>query len=123
MLLHRCERQRPAPSGRVHHHAGESSSATDEGGLSISRPVGHTNGMKTAVSLPDELFHAAERHARRSSRSRSRLYADAIAEYLARHAPDEVTEAMDRVVERLGETATDEFVGSAARQTLERSEW
>ena len=37
--------------------------------------------------------------------------------------PDEVTEAMDRVVERLGETATDEFVGSAARQTLERSEW
>ena len=90
--------------------------------LSPTRPV-ILNGMKTAVSLPNELFHAAERHARRSSRSRSRLYADAIAEYLARHAPDEVIEAMDRVVDRLGETATDEFVGSAARQTLERSEW
>ena len=79
--------------------------------------------MKTAVSLPDELFHAAERHARRSSRSRSRLYADAISEYLARHAPDEVTEAMDRVVDRLGATAPDDFVAAAARKTLERSEW
>ena len=38
--------------------------------------------MKTAVALPDELFHAAERYARRLSRSRSRLYADAISEYL-----------------------------------------
>ena len=79
--------------------------------------------MKTAVSLPDELFHAAERHARRSSRSRSRLYADAIAEYLTRHAPDEVTEAMDRVVDRVGATATDEFVARATQNMLERSEW
>ena len=66
------------------------------------------------MSLPDELFHAAERHARRSSRSRSRLDADAIAEYLTRHAPDEVTEAMDRVVDRIGATATDEFVAREA---------
>ena len=85
--------------------------------------AGYTNGMKTAVSLPDELFHAAERHARRSSKSRSRLYSDAIAEYLARHAPDEVTAAMDRVVDRLGEAANDEFVARAAQHTLERSVW
>ena len=87
------------------------------------RGRGYTYGMKTAVSLPDELFHAAERYARRLSRSRSRLYADAIAEYLARHAPDEVTEAMNRVVDRLGATAAEEFVAAAARETLERSEW
>ena len=79
--------------------------------------------MKTAVSLPDELFQAAERHARRSRKSRSRLYADAIAEYLDRHAPDEVTVAMDQVVDRLGDTAPDGFASRAARRTLERSEW
>ena len=79
--------------------------------------------MKTAVSLPDELFHAAERHARRSNKSRSRLYTEAIAEYLDRHAPDEVTTAMDRVVDRLGETASDDFVSRAAQHTLERVEW
>ncbi|MDE0230391.1 MAG: hypothetical protein OXJ62_16195 [Spirochaetaceae bacterium] len=79
--------------------------------------------MKTAVSLPDELFQAAERHARRSRKSRSRLYAEAIAEYLDRHAPDEVTAAMDRVVDRIGKTAPDGFVSRAAQRALERSEW
>ena len=78
--------------------------------------------MKTAVSLPDEVFRAAERQARRVKKSRSQLYAEALSEYLARHAPDEVTEAMNRVVEQLCEPA-DPFVSAAARRVLERSEW
>jgi predicted transcriptional regulator len=53
--------------------------------------------MKTAISVPDELFAEAEQLARRLKRSRSRLYADAIREYLARHDPDAVTAALDRV--------------------------
>lgn len=84
---------------------------------------GYTIGMKTAVSLPDDLFRAAERHAKRVSKSRSQLYAEALAEYLARHAPDEVTEAMNRVVERLGEHSPEPFVADAARRVLERTEW
>jgi metal-responsive CopG/Arc/MetJ family transcriptional regulator len=63
--------------------------------------------MRIAISLPDDLFHAAERQARRAQRSRSQLYADALTEYLDRHAPEEVTDAMNRVVERLGETGPD----------------
>ena len=51
--------------------------------------------MKTAISLPDDLFQAAERHRRRQGKSRSQLYAEALSEYLSRHGPDEVTEAMD----------------------------
>ena len=78
--------------------------------------------MKTAVSLPDEVFRAAERHARRARKSRSQLYAEALSEYLARHAPDEVTEAMNRVLGQLNEP-TDPFVTAAARRILERSEW
>jgi len=78
--------------------------------------------MKTAVSLPDPIFRAAEQHARRASKSRSQLYAEAIAEYLARHAPDEVTEAMNRVADQL-EAAPDSFARAAARRVLERSEW
>jgi len=79
--------------------------------------------MKIAISVPDELFHAAERHAKRSNKSRSRLYSDAVAEYLARHVPDDVTEAMDRAIERLGEPAADEFTARAAREVLRRTEW
>lgn len=78
--------------------------------------------MKTAISLPDEVFEATERYARRVGKSRSRVYAEALAEYLARHGPDEVTAAMDAVVEALGE-ASDGFAGAAARRTLERAEW
>jgi predicted transcriptional regulator len=76
--------------------------------------------MKTAISIPDKVFEAAERLARRTKRSRTRLYGDALREYLARHAPDEVTEAMNRACAELGE-AKDPFV-SAARRILERSE-
>ena len=84
--------------------------------------IGYTSGMKTAVSLPDSLFRAAERQAKRTKKSRSQLYADALSEYLVRHAPDEVTDAMNQVVDRLNQ-ASDPFVAAVARRTLERSEW
>jgi metal-responsive CopG/Arc/MetJ family transcriptional regulator len=77
--------------------------------------------MKTAISLPDDVFHAAERHARRTRKSRSQLYAEALSEYLTRHAPDEVTAAMNRVVDAV--EPTDAFVSEAARRTLKRTEW
>ena len=78
--------------------------------------------MKTAISLPDAVFRAAERHARRVRKSRSQLYAEALSEYLARHAPDEVAEGMNEVMDQLKER-TDPFVTAAARRILERSEW
>ncbi len=84
--------------------------------------LGYTQGMKTAVSIPDEVFQGAERLARRTKKSRSQLFSDAVREYIARHAPDEVTESMDRVCADL-ERSTDRFVSSAARRVLERTEW
>jgi metal-responsive CopG/Arc/MetJ family transcriptional regulator len=78
--------------------------------------------MKTAVSIPDDVFQRAERLARRSKKSRSQLFSDAVREYIARHATDDVTAAMDRVCAELGERG-DGFVSSAAQRTLERSEW
>ena len=78
--------------------------------------------MKTAISLPDELFQAAEQYARRVQKSRSQLYAEAISEYLARHAPDEVTEAMNQVMDEL-EKPVEPFVNAAAQRILEQTEW
>lgn len=78
--------------------------------------------MKTAISIPDHVFEGAERFARRTKKSRSQLFSDAVKEYLARHAPDEVTEAMDRVCSEL-ETTTDEFVSAAGRRILKGSKW
>jgi predicted transcriptional regulator len=85
-------------------------------------PYGHTFGMKTAVSIPDEVFEGAERLARRTKKSRSRLFSDALQEYLARHTPEEVTEAMNKAAAQIGETS-DPFVASVTRRVLERCEW
>jgi metal-responsive CopG/Arc/MetJ family transcriptional regulator len=56
--------------------------------------------MKTAVSLPDPLFEAAEELAKRLGISRSELYSNAIAEYLKAHQREAVTEALNRVYEQ-----------------------
>jgi hypothetical protein len=80
--------------------------------------------MKTAVSIPDEVFEGAERLARRTKRSRSRLFSDALREYLARHSPEEITETMNKVCDDLGDDAApDLFVSAAARRILENTEW
>jgi metal-responsive CopG/Arc/MetJ family transcriptional regulator len=79
--------------------------------------------MKTAVSVPDDLFAQVDRLARRSRRSRSEVYRAALREYVARHAPDEVTARLDAVVMEVGEPGPDVFSASAARRTLEASEW
>jgi metal-responsive CopG/Arc/MetJ family transcriptional regulator len=78
--------------------------------------------MKTAVSIPNDVFDGAERLARYTKKSRSQLFSDAIKEYLARHAPEEVTEAMDQVCAELGHSS-DKFVATATRRILKRSEW
>lgn len=84
--------------------------------------IGYTLGMKTAVSIPDKVFQEAERYARRRRKSRSALYSEALAQYLARHAPDAVTEAMNKVCEEVGQ-AVDPFVARASRRILERTPW
>ena len=78
--------------------------------------------MKTAVSIPDEVFEKVERLARREGRSRSEVFSAALAEYVARHAPDEVTDAMNRVCGEVG-GQPDGFVTAAGRRVLERTEW
>ncbi|PYN93066.1 MAG: hypothetical protein DMD91_31015 [Candidatus Rokuibacteriota bacterium] len=78
--------------------------------------------MKIAVSVPDDVFQEAEELARRTKRSRSEVYSRALAEYVARHAPDRVTEAMNRALAEIGDPV-DHFVRTASRRVLKRSEW
>jgi len=84
--------------------------------------MGYIGGMRTAISIPDEVFDQAERLADRMQTSRSQLYARALAEFVARHDADHVTEGMNRVVDEIGETS-DAFIRQAADKTLRRSEW
>lgn len=78
--------------------------------------------MKAAISIPDDLFDDAERLARAQKKSRSRLYGDAVREYVARHSADQITEALDQTLEAVTSSDSD-FATTAARRVLERSDW
>ncbi len=78
--------------------------------------------MKTAISIPNDLFLEAEQLARRLNTSRSQLYARALAEFVARHDDDPVTAAMNAVIDAM-DTEPDAFTHEAAVQGLRRVEW
>ena len=56
--------------------------------------------MKTAISIPDDLFRTAEAAARRLRVSRSKLYATALADFLERQQANSITERLDEIYER-----------------------
>jgi predicted transcriptional regulator len=76
--------------------------------------------MKTAIAVPDKVFGEAERYARFVKQSRSAVYGDALAEYLARHAPEAVIAALNRMPREI-EQQEDAFVTAACRRALERT--
>lgn len=83
--------------------------------------------MKTAISLPDPLFAEADDLARRLGKSRSQLYAEAVAEYVARHDSDEITRRMNETLEAVGATEgpalEDRAVLRSHSRILKRVEW
>jgi metal-responsive CopG/Arc/MetJ family transcriptional regulator len=78
--------------------------------------------MKTAISIPDDLFAAADALARSTGQSRSQLYSRAVREFVARHSPDRVTEALDEVCSDLPDSEY-AFPRSAARRVVQQVEW
>lgn len=61
------------------------------------------------------------------NKSRNQLYAEALSEYLARHAPDEVLDAMNLIMDQSAmdesERPIDPFIATAARRVLDSNEW
>ena len=78
--------------------------------------------MKTAISMPDDIFQAAEYYAKLKHKSRSEVYSEAVAEYLARHSVDRVTDAMNTTMKKIRQLP-DSFVESTARRAFDRTEW
>jgi metal-responsive CopG/Arc/MetJ family transcriptional regulator len=78
--------------------------------------------MKTAISLPDDLFESADELAERLGVSRSQLYATAVAEYVAKHRDQDVTARLNAVY---GEqpTGLEPEVRRAQAWSIGQSEW
>ena len=56
--------------------------------------------MKTAVSIPDPVFHEAEALARRLGVSRSHLFREALEAYIAAHSDEKHLDALNEVYSR-----------------------
>jgi metal-responsive CopG/Arc/MetJ family transcriptional regulator len=78
--------------------------------------------MKTTLSLPDELFDAAENLSKRLGMSRSRLYATALAEFVAKHQSRKVTARLDAVY-ATEESGLDPTVRRLQARSLPRESW
>lgn len=84
---------------------------------------GYTHGMKTAVSIPDDVFEGAEKLATKLKTSRSQLYSRALKELLARQDEDEVTAQMNRVIDEVGQDDVVKLARKNAARIGKRIEW
>ena len=82
----------------------------------------YTLSMKTAISLPDEIFQSADALAERLGLSRSELYATAVAEYLAKHRDEDVTSRLNEVYADQ-HSGIDPALRSAQAQSVSSTEW
>ena len=78
--------------------------------------------MKTAISLPDDLFRAGDALAKRMRVSRSELYARALAEYVAKHRADQLTQRLNTVY-ATEDSRLDPGLAQLQDRGLPREEW
>jgi metal-responsive CopG/Arc/MetJ family transcriptional regulator len=78
--------------------------------------------MKTAVSIPDPIFHAAESLAKRLGLSRSELFSRALEAYLEAHKHDSVREALDAIYSQEASNL-DETLAQLQWASLPKEDW
>lgn len=82
--------------------------------------------MKTAVSIPDAVFEKAEAAAKRLKMSRSELYAKAVDAWVDANSPDEITDAINAVLDAMTPEEKDAdrvFVRASAAHSMKQKPW
>ena len=78
--------------------------------------------MKTAISIPDDLFAAAEEASRRLGLSRSQLFRRALRAYLEEHGADGVTEKLNEIYSQ-ADSSMDPVLELLEVASLDRESW
>ena len=78
--------------------------------------------MKTAISLPDDLFAIVDKYASESGLTRSALCVRALKEYIKRHCPDNLTDSINKAINESGQPY-DGAVTDTGIHTLRRLKW
>lgn len=78
--------------------------------------------MKTAISIPDPLFQAAELLAKEQGISRSELYSTAIRDYVSQHKNHKITEALNAIYS-VESNSLDSNLETLQTQSTSKEEW
>lgn len=78
--------------------------------------------MKTAISIPDDVFRTAERFAREQHVTRSAFFTRAIQEFMNLHRREGITERLNKVYSR-NESALDPALDSMQMLTVSKEKW
>jgi metal-responsive CopG/Arc/MetJ family transcriptional regulator len=79
--------------------------------------------MKTAISIPDSVYYAAEQLASRLGESRSELYSKAVDAYIKQHHNVKVTEKLNDVYEKNPKNFDSDIETMQKRMWLKRNSW
>ncbi len=79
--------------------------------------------MKTAISIPDSLYNAAEKLADRLGESRSELYSKAVSEYIKQHQNLKVTEKLNDVYDKNTSSHDPAIIIMQKRAWLKQNPW
>jgi len=80
--------------------------------------------MKTAISLPDQLYEEAEKTAQSLGIPRSQLFAKALEEFISFHKRENITERLNRVYRRTEASEFEEIsnVGVESMRNLTKND-
>lgn len=80
--------------------------------------------MKTAISIPDKIFEAAEKAAKKLGMSRSELYVNAVREYVDRYGQEDVTQKLDAIYsDPRADSSIDHALTSMQTKSLRKEDW
>jgi metal-responsive CopG/Arc/MetJ family transcriptional regulator len=82
----------------------------------------YTLCMKTAISIPDNVYETAEKLANRLGKSRSQLYTQALDNYISKHQKDGVTEKLNEIYASTP-SALEQGLNRLQLASLPREEW
>jgi len=87
-----------------------------------SYTVCYTLIMKTAISIDKELFDEAEDYSRAAGLSRSKLYSNAVREYINTYSADSVTERLNSYYDKYKHKLDDD-IKEAGYRLLDGEDW
>jgi metal-responsive CopG/Arc/MetJ family transcriptional regulator len=79
--------------------------------------------MKTAISIPDNVYDSAEKLASRLGKSRSQLYTQALHSYISKHQNEGVTAKLNEIYKSSKGSGVELVLAKLQSKSLPKENW